>query len=73
MPLLGGTLVLVGGEKGGRWIGALSRTFRGLLLSPFVSQRLRGVIATTKAADLRLLTELIEAGALSPVVARPIS
>ena len=44
-----GTLVLVGGEGGGRWIGsAMGRSLRALLLSPFVSQKLRMVVATAK-------------------------
>ena len=36
-----GTLVLVGGEGGDRWIGGMDRWLRALVLSPFVSQSLR--------------------------------
>ena len=36
-----GTLVLVGGEGGGRWTG-LGRQLRSMMLSPFVGQRLGG-------------------------------
>jgi NADPH:quinone reductase-like Zn-dependent oxidoreductase len=36
-----GTLVIVGGETGGRWLGGTDRHVRALLLSPFVGQRLR--------------------------------
>lgn len=66
----GGTLVLVGGENGGRWLGGLERNLRALLLSPFVRQHLRGLIATEPAADLELLRELVEAGRLTPVIDR---
>jgi NADPH:quinone reductase-like Zn-dependent oxidoreductase len=64
-----GTLVLVGGEGGGRWIGgAMGRSMRALLLSPFVSQQLRMVVAKATSADLESLTELIEAGKVTPVI-----
>jgi NADPH:quinone reductase-like Zn-dependent oxidoreductase len=67
-----GTLVIVGGDGGGRWTGGF---FRGILRAPivslFVSQRLRPL--TTKLEDrlnLEALTELIESGALKPVIDR---
>jgi NADPH:quinone reductase-like Zn-dependent oxidoreductase len=64
-----GTLVLVGGEGGGRWIGgAMSRSLRALLLSPFVTQKLRMVVATAKRADLQALSELIEANEVRPII-----
>ena len=66
-----GTLVLVGGEGGGRWIGgAMGRSLRALVLSPFVSHNLRMVVATAKAADLQILTDLIEADKVTPVIDR---
>jgi NADPH:quinone reductase-like Zn-dependent oxidoreductase len=68
-----GTLVPVGGEGGGRWIGGVGRSVRALALSPFVSQRLRPIVAMANAADLRVLTDLIEAGELAPVVDRTYS
>jgi len=65
-----GTLVLVGGEGGGRWVGgALARSLRALVLSPFLRQHLRMVMATTRAADLELIAGLVEGG-LAPVVDR---
>ena len=66
-----GTLVLVGGEGGGRLVGgAMGRSLRALALSPFVGHNLRMVVAATKAADLQILTELIEAGKVTPVIDR---
>ena len=56
-----GTLVLVGGEGGGRLIGgAMSRSLRALALSPFIPQNLKMVLGTTKADDLNILTSLID-------------
>jgi NADPH:quinone reductase-like Zn-dependent oxidoreductase len=64
-----GTLVLVGGEGGGRWIGgAMGRSMRALLLSPFVSQQLRMIVAKATADDLEVLTKLIEAGKVTPII-----
>ncbi|MFI5685473.1 NAD(P)-dependent alcohol dehydrogenase [Streptomyces sp. NPDC051636] len=65
-----GTLVIVGGEDGGRWFGGTGRLLRALLLSPFTGQRLRGLFSTQSHDDLRLLAELIEAGAMTPVIDR---
>ncbi|RBQ18406.1 NAD(P)-dependent alcohol dehydrogenase [Spongiactinospora rosea] len=66
----GGRLVLVGSEVGGRWTGGAGRQIRAMLLSPFVGAKLRGLLSTTREADLRHLAELIETGALTPVVER---
>ncbi|MGW2256141.1 NAD(P)-dependent alcohol dehydrogenase [Kitasatospora sp. NPDC001660] len=65
-----GTLVIVGGEDGGRWFGGLGRQLRALLLSPFIGQRLRTLFSTQRHEDLRLLAELIETGAVKPLVDR---
>jgi len=66
-----GTLVLVGGEGGGRWIGgALVRSLRAVVLSPFVKQNLRMILATANAKDLQHLRQLIEDGKLVPVIDR---
>ena len=66
-----GTLVIVGGDGGGRWTGGF---FRGVLRAPlvslFVSQRLRGLATKIRQEDLLTLTEMIEAGTLMPVIDR---
>jgi NADPH:quinone reductase-like Zn-dependent oxidoreductase len=65
-----GTLVLVGGETDGRWLGGTDRTLRALAMSPFVTQSLGTFIATENAADLIVLRELIEADRVKPVLDR---
>src|SRR5579864_6297469 len=68
-----GTLVLVGGEGGDRWIGALSRSMQALVVSPFVSQRLRPLLGAANTQDLEFLKQLIETGKVRPVVDRTFS
>jgi NADPH:quinone reductase-like Zn-dependent oxidoreductase len=67
-----GTLVLVGGEHGGgRLLGGFDRQMlRAPLMSIFVSQRLRSLMAKEHAADLEELRRLIDSGAVTPVIDR---
>ena len=66
-----GTLVIVGGERGGRWTGGFERQIAGApILSLFVSQRLRPLTSTARREDLLALKELIEAGSVAPVIDR---
>jgi NADPH:quinone reductase-like Zn-dependent oxidoreductase len=65
-----GTLVIVGAETGGRWLGGLDRQLRAMLLNPFTSQRLGSFIASENAADLATLVELVEGGKVTPAVDR---
>jgi NADPH:quinone reductase-like Zn-dependent oxidoreductase len=66
-----GTLVIVGGDGGGRWTGGFFRgMLRGPVVSLFVGQRLRGLATKVKKEDLLTLTELIEAGKVTPVIDR---
>jgi NADPH:quinone reductase-like Zn-dependent oxidoreductase len=64
-----GTLLIVGGEGGGRMLG-IGRQVRASLLSPVVGQKLGTFVAKERAADLLTLNELIEAGKVTPVVDR---
>ncbi|HEX6936247.1 MAG TPA: NAD(P)-dependent alcohol dehydrogenase, partial [Actinomycetes bacterium] len=65
-----GTLVIVGGEGGGRWLGGLDRLLRARLVSPFVSQELTTKMPSENVEDMLALTELIEAGKVTPVIDR---
>jgi NADPH:quinone reductase-like Zn-dependent oxidoreductase len=65
-----GTLVIVGGEGGGRWLGGMQRQARALVTSPFVRQRLRVFVAREHYEELLVLTELVNTGRLTPVVDR---
>jgi NADPH:quinone reductase-like Zn-dependent oxidoreductase len=65
-----GTLVIVGGETGGRWLGGTDRQLRALLLSRFVDQKLTTFISTENHEDMIVLKELIEAGKVTPVIDR---
>ncbi|WP_030772536.1 MULTISPECIES: NAD(P)-dependent alcohol dehydrogenase [unclassified Streptomyces] len=65
-----GTLAIVGGEGGGNWIGGNQRQLGAMLLSPFVGHRLRAHGTLVRSRDLEVLTELIEAGSVTPAVDR---
>jgi NADPH:quinone reductase-like Zn-dependent oxidoreductase len=62
-----GTLVIAGGEDAGRWAG-MGRQLRALALSPFVRQRLTMLGSRQRLADIERLTQLIEAGQVTPVI-----
>jgi len=62
-----GTLVIVGSEGRGRWLGGFDRQLRALLLSRFVSQRLRALSSKPRHDDLQVPEELIRAGRLRPL------
>lgn len=65
-----GTLVIVGGETEGRWLGGIDRQMRATMMSPFLRQKLGTFINSEDGADLPVLTELIEAGRVTPAVDR---
>lgn len=64
-----GTLVIVGGEDGGRWTG-MGRQLKAVALSPFVRQRLTMLAAAQRASDLDRLVDLIGAGTVRPRIDR---
>jgi NADPH:quinone reductase-like Zn-dependent oxidoreductase len=64
-----GTAVIAGGEEGGNWTG-MGRQLRALALSPFVRQRLTMLASKERGSDLARLTDLIEAGKVTPSIDR---
>jgi NADPH:quinone reductase-like Zn-dependent oxidoreductase len=65
-----GTLVIVGGEGGGRWLGGFDRNLRAVALSRLVGQRLRMLSSKPGQADLQVLRGFLEVGKLTPVIGR---
>jgi len=63
-----GTLVIVGGETEGRWLGGFDRQIRAHLMSLVVSQNLGTLTSSENSADLVALKELIESGKVIPRV-----
>jgi len=64
-----GTLVLVGGGKGD-WIGPMTGPIKALVLSPFVGQEFVTLLAGLNKEDLALLGDLMQSGAMTPVLDR---
>ena len=65
-----GTLVLVGGDEGGRVFGGMGRPLAASVQSVFSRQKLRGLVSSENAKDLEELTGLADRGAFRPVVDR---
>jgi NADPH:quinone reductase-like Zn-dependent oxidoreductase len=65
-----GTLVIGGGEDGGRWTGGLDRQVRAVALSPFVGQRLTTFISKEHHSGLERLAALADEGRLVPAIER---
>ena len=68
-----GSLVVVGSEGGGRWLGGLERSLGAGLLSPFVKQELVMLVSSENGSDLAELADVIERGGLRPVLERTFS
>jgi NADPH:quinone reductase-like Zn-dependent oxidoreductase len=68
-----GTAVIIGGEEGGKWTGGFGRHLRAAAMSPLLPQRLVMFTAKERRSDLERLTELIEAGRLTPTLDKTFS
>jgi NADPH:quinone reductase-like Zn-dependent oxidoreductase len=67
----GGRLTIVGAENGGRWLGGSGRALLAPLASLLAGQDLgKPWVCRENHEDLRVLTELIRAGELTPAVDR---
>jgi NADPH:quinone reductase-like Zn-dependent oxidoreductase len=65
-----GTLVIVGSEVRGRWMGGFDRNLRAVALSRLVGQRLRMLNSKPRQDNLLTLRQLIQAGTVTPVINR---
>ena len=65
-----GTLVIVGGEEGGRWFGGIDRQLRASLLSLVVRQRLGFFISAERGDDVATLADMLAAGTITAAVDR---
>lgn len=65
-----GTLVVVGGEEGGKVTGGFGRSLRAPVLSVLVRQRLVMLVAKERGADLVALTPLLKSGEVVPALDR---
>jgi NADPH:quinone reductase-like Zn-dependent oxidoreductase len=65
-----GVYVASFGQPEHRWLGPLAQLLRMLVLSRFVSQKMVLFTAHPSREDLQLLTELIEAGKVTPIIDR---
>lgn len=65
-----GTLVLVGGENGGRWTGGFGRSLRAAVLSLFLRQRLVMLASKERGSDAEVVGELVAAGQVCPSIDR---
>jgi len=63
-----GTLVIVGGEGGSRFLGGLTRPLGASATSPLRSQKARGLVSITRASDLQTLVDLVESRKIAPVI-----
>jgi NADPH:quinone reductase-like Zn-dependent oxidoreductase len=65
-----GTLVIVGGGGGGRWLDGFQQQIFAPLRSLLGGQKLRGLMFQERQRDLLTLKVLIESGKLRPVIDR---
>jgi NADPH:quinone reductase-like Zn-dependent oxidoreductase len=67
-----GTLVLGGGEGGGRFFGGMGRTLRAALWSMFLQQRLVMLMGFVKSEPLNALAEILAQPGVTPAVERSV-
>lgn len=63
-----GTLVIIGGEDGGKLTGGFQRSLVAPLAALFSGRKLKGLVAKETHLDLEALASMIEAGSVKPVV-----
>jgi NADPH:quinone reductase-like Zn-dependent oxidoreductase len=65
-----GTLVIVGGEGGGKLTGGIGRQLRAVLMSPFISQRLTMFISAERHTHMERLAAFMTDGRVRAAVGR---
>ncbi|MEL6893256.1 MAG: NAD(P)-dependent alcohol dehydrogenase [Actinomycetota bacterium] len=63
-----GTLVIVGGEDGGRVTGGIGRNVRAALWSPFIGQRLTAFISKESTDFIAPLADMLADGSVTPLI-----
>jgi NADPH:quinone reductase-like Zn-dependent oxidoreductase len=64
----GGSLVLAGGEHGGKWFGIVRRQLAGMVLNPFVKQRVRTLMSKVDHTHLERLSTFVTNSELLPSI-----
>jgi NADPH:quinone reductase-like Zn-dependent oxidoreductase len=64
-----GIFVIIGGPKGD-WLGPLASPLKAMVVSPFVKQKMGFFIASMDPKDLNTLRDLMQSGAVTPVIDR---
>jgi len=67
-----GRLVFVGNEQGGNWTAGFGRQLYALILSPFVKQRFKMLMAKEHFSGLEQLASMADEGKLRPVIDRKV-
>jgi NADPH:quinone reductase-like Zn-dependent oxidoreductase len=65
-----GALVMVGGPSDNSWLGPLTTSVKAYFVSLFVSQKLIFMLAQANKDDLAVLSDLMQAGKVTPVIDR---
>ncbi|UVJ39942.1 NAD(P)-dependent alcohol dehydrogenase [Arthrobacter sp. CJ23] len=68
-----GTLVIVGGEGGGKLTGGFERSLGAPLMSLFSGQKFKGLVSTENYRELEALAMLLEAGSVKPAIGKVFS
>ncbi|MGA8048146.1 MAG: NAD(P)-dependent alcohol dehydrogenase [Dermatophilaceae bacterium] len=65
-----GTLVIAGGDTGGRWLGGTQRQLFAIARSLFTTQRLTGLLSREDGKDYAELAELVDSRRVRPALER---
>lgn len=63
-----GRLILCSSDGGQRLLGPMARIAGALIMGPFIGQKVKAYVAKAQTSSLDALTELIDTGAVAPVI-----